>query len=76
MRQLNPIANVTQTLGPANLPCNYRPTYYNTLGDAWGIDSMNDVMQNQTPQSSPNNNWRDNITTKRGYYNQYEHTNN
>ena len=78
IRQLNPITGVTlspQTMDPSNLPCDYRPTYYNTLGDAWGIDSLNAVMHNQTPQNNPNN-WRDNITTKQGYYNQYEHTNN
>jgi hypothetical protein len=78
IRQLNPITSVTlspQTLDPTNLPCDYRPTYYNTLGDAWGIDSMNDVMHNRTPQNNPNN-WRDNIPNKQGYYNQNEHTNN
>ena len=78
IRQLNPITNVTlspQTMDPTNLPCDYRPTCYNTLGDAWGIDSMNAVTHLQTPQNNPNN-WRDNIPNKQGYYNQYEHTNN
>ena len=78
IRQLNPITGVTlspQTMDPSNLPCDYRPTYYNTLGDAWGIDSLNAVMHNQTPQNNPNN-WRDNLLFKQGYYSQYEHTNN
>ena len=78
IRQLNPITGVTlspQTMDPSNLPCNVRPTYYNTLGDAWNIDSLNAVMHNQTPQNNPNN-WRDNIPMKQGYYNQNEHTNN
>jgi hypothetical protein len=64
-----------QTRDPSNLPCDVRPTYYNTLGDAWGTDSMNAIMHNQTPQNNPNN-WRDNLPSKAGYYNMYEHTNN
>ena len=77
-RQINPISMVNlspQTRDPTNLPCDYRPTYYNTLGDAWGIDSMNAIMHNLTPQNNPNN-WLDHVQTKSGYYNQYEHSNN
>ena len=34
---------------------------------------MNDILQLQTRYNNPNN-WRDNIPTKPGYYNQHEHT--
>jgi hypothetical protein len=36
---------------------------------------MNDITQHQTRFNNPNN-WLDNIPSKLGYYNQYEHTSN
>ena len=77
-RQINPISMVNvspQSGDPSNLPCDIRPTYYNTLGDAWGTDSLNAVMHIQTPLNNPNL-WRDHIQVKQGYYNSNEHTNN
>ena len=77
-RQINPIslANVSaQSRDPSNVPCDIRPTLYNGVDGLFGIDSMNAIMQLQTPQNNPNN-WRDNIPTKPFYYNQNEHTNN
>jgi hypothetical protein len=34
---------------------------------------MNDITQHQTRFNNPNN-WQDNIPSKIGYYNQFEHT--
>ncbi len=36
-------------------------------------NSMNDITHRQTRFNNQNN-WRDNIQPKQGYYNQYEHT--
>ena len=77
-RQINPItlSNLNaQTRDPTNLPCNIRPTIYDGVDGVYGENSMNDITQFQTRYNNPNN-WRDNIPSKHGYYNQNEHTNN
>ena len=77
-RQINPItlSNLNaQTRDPTNLPCDIRPTIYDGLDGVYGENSMNDITQFQTRYNNPNN-WRDNIPSKHGYYNQNEHTNN
>ena len=75
-RQINPItlSNVTpQSRDPSNLPCHIRPTIYDGIDAVYGGNSMNDILQLQTRYNNPNN-WRDNIQSKQGYYNQHEHT--
>ena len=75
-RQINPItlSNVTpQSRDPSNLPCDIRPTIYDGIDAVYGENSMNDILQLQTRYNNPNN-WRDNIPSKQGYYNQHEHT--
>jgi hypothetical protein len=77
-KQINPItlSNVSpQSRDPTNLPCDIRPTIYDGLDGVYGENSMNDILQLQTTKNNPNN-WRDNIPSKHGYYNQNEHTNN
>ena len=77
-RQINPItlSNVNaQTRDPSNLPCDMRPTIYDGMDGVYGNHSMNDITQHQTRFNNPNN-WQDLITSKPGYYNQNEHTNN
>jgi hypothetical protein len=53
----------------------YRPTIYDGVDGVYGNHSMNDITQHQTRENNPNN-WLDLITSKPGYYNQNEHTNN
>ena len=77
-RQINPItlSNLNaQTRDPTNLPCDIRPTIYDGVDGVYGENSMNDILQFQTRYNNPNN-WRDNMPSKHGYYNQNEHTNN
>jgi len=77
-KQINPItlSNVSpQSRDPTNLPCDIRPTLYDGIDGVYGENSMNDILQLQTRYNNPNN-WRDNIPSKHGYYNQNEHTNN
>jgi hypothetical protein len=75
-KQINPItlSNVSpQSRDPSNLPCDIRPTIYDGINGVYGHNSMNDITQHQTRFNNPNN-WRDNIQSKPGYYNQNEHT--
>ena len=75
-RQINPITltNVSaQSRDPSNLPSDIRPTIYDGVDGVYGNHSMNDITQHQTRFNNPNN-WRDNIPSKIGYYNQFEHT--
>ena len=75
-RQINPIslANVSpQSRDPSNIPSDMRPTIYDGVDGVYGNHSMNDITQHQTIQNNPNN-WQDLITSKLGYYNQFEHT--
>ena len=75
-RQINPISlsNVSpQSRDPSNLPCDIRPTIYDGIDGVYGENSMNDILQLQTRYNNPNN-WLDNIPSKLGYYNQFEHT--
>jgi hypothetical protein len=75
-RQINPItlSNVNaQTRDPSNLPSDIRPTIYDGMDGVYGLHSMNDIVQHQTPKNNPNN-WLDNIQGKSGYYNLDEHT--
>ena len=75
-RQINPItlSNVSpQSRDPSNLPSDIRPTIYDGVDGVYGNHSMNDITQHQTRFNNPNN-WRDNIPSKIGYYNQFEHT--
>jgi hypothetical protein len=75
-RQINPITLSKlnpQTLDPSNLPSDIRPTIYDGMDGVYGLHSMNDIVQHQTPKNNPNN-WLDNIPSKIGYYNQDEHT--
>ena len=77
-RQINPItlSNVSpQSRDPSNLPSDIRPTIYDGVDGVYGNHSMNDITQHQTRENNPNN-WLDLITSKPGYYNQNEHTNN
>ena len=77
-RQINPISlsNVSpQSRDPSNLPCDVRPTIYDGVDGVYGYNSMNSINHFQTHENNPNN-WRDNVPTKHGYYNQNEHTNN
>ena len=77
-RQINPIslANVSpQSRDPSNIPSDMRPTIYDGVDGVYGNHSMNDITQHQTRENNPNN-WLDLITSKPGYYNQNEHTNN
>ncbi len=50
-----------------------RITLYDGIDGVYGHNSMNDITQHQTRFNNPNN-WQENIQTKQGYYNQYEHT--
>ena len=75
-RQINPItlSSVSpQSLDPSNLPSDIRPTIYDGIDGVYGNHSMNDITQHQTRFNNPNN-WLDNIQSKQGYHNQYEHT--
>ena len=75
-RQINPItlSNVSpQSRDPSNLPSDIRPTIYDGIDGVYGNHSMNDITQHQTRFNNPNN-WLDNIQSKQGYHNQYEHT--
>ena len=75
-RQINPItlSNVSpQSRDPSNLPCDIRPAIYDGVDGVYGVHSMNDITQHQTRFNNPNN-WLDNIPSKIGYYNQFEHT--
>ena len=75
-RQINPItlSNVNpQSRDPSNLPSDIRPTIYDGVDGIYGNHSMNDITQHQTHFNNPNN-WLDNIQSKQGYHNQYEHT--
>ena len=75
-RQINPItlSNVSpQSRDPSNLPSDIRPTIYDGIDGVYGNHSMNDITQHQTRFNNPNN-WLDNIQSKPGYHNQYEHT--
>ena len=75
-RQINPItlSNVSpQSRNPSNLPCDIRPTIYDGVNGVYGDSSLNNITHLQTPQNNPNN-WRDNIQSQPGYYNQNEHT--
>jgi len=75
-RQINPITLSKlnpQTLDPSNLPSDIRPTIYDGMDGVYGLHSMNDIVQHQTRFNNPNN-WQDNIPSKIGYYNQFEHT--
>ena len=75
-RQINPItlSNVSaQSRDPSNLPSDIRPTIYDGVDGVYGNHSMNDITQHQTRFNNPNN-WQDNIPSKIGYYNQFEHT--
>ena len=77
-RQINPIslANVSpQSRDPSNIPSDMRPTIYDGVDGVYGNHSMNDITQHQSRQNNPNN-WQDLITSKPGYYDQNEHTNN
>ena len=77
-RQINPItlSNVSpQSRDPSNIPSDIRPTIYDGVDGLYGNHSMNDITQHQTIQNNPNN-WQDLITSKPGYYDQNEHTNN
>ena len=77
-RQINPrtLSNVSpQSRDPSNLPCDIRPAIYDGVDGVYGNHSMNDITQHQSRVNNPNN-WRDLITSKPGYYNQNEHTNN
>ena len=77
-RQINPItlSNVSaQSRDPSNLPSDIRPTIYDGVDGVYGNHSMNDITQHQSRQNNPNN-WQDLITSKPGYYDQNEHTNN
>ena len=73
-RQINPItlSNVSpQSRDPTNLPCDIRPMIY-----AQGEADNNELLNlHRTRENNPNN-WRDLITSKPGYYDQNEHTNN
>lgn len=75
-RQINPItlSNVSpQSRDPSNLPSDIRPTIYDGIDGVYGNHSMNDITQHQTRFNNPNN-WLDNIQSKQGYHNQFEHT--
>ena len=75
-KQINPItlANVNaQSRDPTNLPCDIRPTIYDGIDGVYGHNSMNDITHLQTRFKNPNN-WRDNIPSQDGFYNQNEHT--
>jgi len=75
-KQINPItlANVNaQSRDPTNLPCDIRPTIYDGIDGVYGHNSMNDITHLQTRFNNPNN-WRDNIPSQHGFYNQNEHT--
>ena len=75
-RQINPItlSNVSpQSRDPSNLPSDIRPTIYDGIDGVYGNHSMNDITQHQTRFNNPNN-WLDNIPSKLGYHNQFEHT--
>ena len=75
-RQINPItlSNVSpQSRDPSNLPSDIRPTIYDGVDGVYGNHSMNDITQHQTRFNNPNN-WLDNIQSKQGYHNQFEHT--
>ena len=75
-RQINPItlSNVNaQSRDPSNLPSDIRPTIYDGIDGVYGNHSMNDITQHQTRFNNPNN-WLDNIQSKQGYHNQFEHT--
>ena len=75
-RQINPItlSSVSpQSLDPSNLPSDIRPTIYDGIDGVYGNHSMNDITQHQTRFNNPNN-WLDNIPSKLGYHNQFEHT--
>ena len=75
-RQINPItlSNVSaQSRDPSNLPSDIRPTIYDGVDGVYGNHSMNDITQHQSRENNPNN-WLDNIPSKIGYYNQFEHT--
>jgi hypothetical protein len=77
-RQINPItlSNVSpQSRDPSNLPSDIRPTIYDGVDGVYGNHSMNDITQHKTRENNPNN-WLDLITSKPGYYDQNEHTNN
>ena len=77
-RQINPItlSNVSpQSRDPSNIPSDMRPTIYDGVDGVYGNHSMNDITQHQSRQNNPNN-WQDLITSKPGYYDQNEHTNN
>ena len=73
-RQINPITlsnSNRQTLDPTNLPCDIRPMIY-----AQGEADNNELLNlHRTRENNPNN-WQDLITSKPGYYDQNEHTNN
>jgi hypothetical protein len=75
-RQINPItlSNVSpQSRDPSNLPSDMRITLYDGMDGVYGNHSMNEITQHQTRFNNPNN-WLDNIPSKLGYYNQFEHT--
>jgi len=75
-RQINPItlANVNaQSRDPSNLPCDIRPTIYDGIDGVYGHNSMNGINNIQNRFNNPNN-WQDNIPSKLGYHNQFEHT--
>ena len=77
-RQINPItlSNVSpQSRDPSNIQSDMRPTIYDGVDGVYGNHSMNDITQHQSRVNNPNN-WRDLITSKPGYYDQNEHTNN
>ena len=77
-RQINPISlsNLSpQSRDPTNLPSDMRITLYDGIDGVYGHNSMNDITQHQTRDNNPNN-WLDLITSKPGYYDQNEHTNN
>ncbi len=68
------LSNVSpQSRDPSNLPCDIRPTVYDGVDGVYGVHSMNDITQHQTHLNNPNN-WLNNVQSKQGYQNQYEHT--
>ena len=75
-RQINPISlsNISpQSRDPSNLPTDMRITLYDGIDGVYGHNSMNDITHLQTRFNNPNN-WRDNIPSQHGFYNQNEHT--
>ena len=75
-RQINPItlANINaESRDPTNISSDIRPVIYDGVDGLYGNHSLNDVTQLQNRYNNPNN-WRDNIPSKPGYYNQNEHT--